>query len=127
MLSGVGIIGNSGVSLTASAFSAAFGASGTALLFVCVVAFALTTILTYSYYGSKCFGYLFGAGCAKLYGAIYVLSLPVAAAVFLDTAINIIDGCFALMAIPTMLSALWLSHVVMREAKQYFRQMGAVN
>lgn len=128
MLSGVGGAGASdGVTLTASAFSAMLGSAGTVVLFVCVVAFALTTILTYSYYGSKCFGYLFGANRARLYGAIYVLSLPLAATVSLDTAINIIDGCFALMAIPTMLSALWLSPRVMQEARRYFEGLRAAD
>ena len=126
MLSGVmgsGGAAPDGVTLTARAFGSALGGTGTALLFVCVVAFSLTTILTYSYYGTKCFAYLFGVARAPLYALLYVASLPLAAVVSLDTAINVIDGCFALMAIPTMVSALWLSPVVMREARAYFRRL----
>ncbi len=112
--------GADGVTLTASAFGGVLGHTGTLVLFICVVAFSLTTILTYSYYGTKCFAYLFGVSRAPIYAGIYVASLPVAAVLSLDTAINVIDGCFALMAIPTMISALWLSPVVLREARIYF-------
>ncbi len=117
-----GVVGSAdGVTLTTKAFEAELGRPGLIALFACVLGFSLTTIFTYSYYGSKCFAYLFGAHRTRLYLYIYVSSLPVAAALSLDSAIGIVDGCFALMAIPTMVSALWLAPVVVREARAYFR------
>ena len=41
----------------------------------------------------------------------------------LDTMINLIDGVFALMAIPTMIATLWMAPRVMREAKRYFKTL----
>ena len=45
------------------------------------------------------------------------------AVVSLNVVINIIDGVYALMAIPTMVSALLLSPQVMKEAKRYFANL----
>lgn len=41
----------------------------------------------------------------------------------IDAAVNLIDGMFALMAIPTMTTALWMSPRVMAAARDYFRRM----
>jgi AGCS family alanine or glycine:cation symporter len=37
--------------------------------------------------------------------------------------INLIDGFFALMAIPTMMATLWMAPRVMKEAKRYFKNL----
>ncbi len=115
--------GADGVLLTMRAFTSGLGVSGTWILLACVLVFALTTMLTYSYYGEKCFSFLAGARRVRVYRAIYLLMIPVAAAVSLDSAISIIDGCYALMAIPTMVSSLWLAPKVMAEARRYFASM----
>jgi AGCS family alanine or glycine:cation symporter len=41
----------------------------------------------------------------------------------LSLMINLIDGFFALMAIPTMVSTLILAPKVLKEAKKYFDRM----
>jgi AGCS family alanine or glycine:cation symporter len=38
----------------------------------------------------------------------------------LDMMINLIDGVFALMAIPTMFATIYMAPRVMKEAKKYF-------
>lgn len=108
-----------GVTLTALSFGELLGPVGQLVLIVCVVAFAVTTMLSYSYYGTKCFGFLFGAQRQHYYNHIYVGLIVVAAVVSLETAIGIIDGSFALMAIPTMVSSLWLAPKVMAAARRY--------
>ena len=47
----------SGVSLTAMAFQAFLGNVGVGIVFLCVVFFGISTIFTYSYYGSTLFPY----------------------------------------------------------------------
>ena len=37
--------------------------------------------------------------------------------------INLIDGFFALMAIPTMIATLWMAPRVMKRAKLYFTDL----
>ncbi len=54
------------------------------------------------------------------YNLFYVIAVIFGAVVSLNVVINIIDGVYALMAIPTMVSALLLSPQVMKEAKRYF-------
>jgi alanine or glycine:cation symporter, AGCS family len=43
----------------------------------------------------------------------------------MDAIINLFDGVYATMAIPTMLSALWLSPKVRMAAKDYFARLDA--
>lgn len=44
-----------------------------------------------------------------LYPAFYAAMIVASATVTLETAIGIIDRCYAIMAIPTMVSTLWLA------------------
>ncbi|MEZ5560334.1 MAG: alanine/glycine:cation symporter family protein [Pseudomonadales bacterium] len=109
-----------GVTLTAAAFEATLGLPGVVILFACVLAFATTTILTYSFYGTQCASFLFGAHHQHHYHWAYVGFIIVASVVTVEAAISIIDGAFALMAIPTMVSALLLAPRVKAAAARYF-------
>jgi len=113
----------SGVTLTTMAFSQELGSMGKSLLLICVFIFSLTTMFGQSYYGSKCIGYLFGTRWQQKYNLFYVIAVIFGAVVSLNVVINIIDGVYALMAIPTMVSALLLSPQVMKEAKRYFANL----
>ena len=113
----------SGVTLTTMAFSQELGSMGKSLLLICVFIFSLTTMFGQSYYGSKCIGYLFGTRWQQKYNLFYVIAVIFGSVVSLNVVINIIDGVYALMAIPTMVSALLLSPQVMKEAKRYFANL----
>ena len=110
-----------GVTLTAEAFSILLGNFGGLILFVCVICFGLSTIFTYSYYGASCSRFLFGKFGMKFYIYLYILSIFIYSIVPIDIAINIADGAFAMMAIPTLISALWLAPKVMQASKNYFK------
>ncbi len=112
-----------GVTLTAKAFETAMPGFGSIMLIICVLFFSLSTMFSYSYYGTKCLGYLIGAERQHLYNYFYVALTIVAAVVSLTAVVNLIDGIYALMAIPTMTSALLLSPKVMAAAKDYFHRM----
>ncbi|MCF6352418.1 MAG: alanine:cation symporter family protein, partial [Cyclobacteriaceae bacterium] len=60
---------------------------------------------------------------AHFYKVVYVLSIVLGAVASLDFIINVIDSFYAMMAIPTMISALWLAPKVMEETKKYFLKM----
>ena len=113
---------DNGVTLTANAFESAMPGFGSYMLIVCVLFFSTSTIFTYSYYGTKCLGFLIGARWQFLYNFFYVGCIIAASVASLDTAISMIDGTFALMAIPTMLSALLLSPKVMAAMRDYRRR-----
>jgi AGCS family alanine or glycine:cation symporter len=110
-----------GVTLTAQAFETVFPGAGAYFLTVMVIFLSVTTIITYWYYGSKCLGYLVGAEYQFHYIWIYVILIVVAAIVSLEVVIGIVDGMFAMMAIPTMTSTLLLAGKVNAETRRYFR------
>jgi AGCS family alanine or glycine:cation symporter len=67
--------------------------------------------------------YLFGAHNKKYYNIFYIGSIILGATTSLSLMINLIDGVFALMAIPTMLATLIMAPRVLKEARRYFQQL----
>ncbi|SFD25389.1 alanine/glycine:cation symporter family protein [Algibacter pectinivorans] len=114
---------NNGVSLTASAFNHVMPVYGKYLLMVCVLIFSISSLFSYAYYGSKCLGFLIGADKKHYYNYIYILSIVLAATTPFSAMLNLIDGVFALMAIPTMLATIALAPKVIIQAKTYFKTL----
>ena len=110
----------SGVSLTQKSFSNYLGLVGDYILIFSVATFTLSTMFGYSYYGCKCSSYLFGANSKFYYRIFYVLTLVLGSVLSLDLAVNIVDAMFALMAFPTIISALYLAPNIKKEANRYF-------
>lgn len=124
IMTGVWNAGESdGISMTADAFEQAMPGIGAYLLTICVAVFSLSTMLSFPYYGTKCFSFIFGARHSYLYLWFYLLTIPVGATATLETVVGIFDGAYAMMAFPTMISALLLSPHVVRASKDYFRRL----
>lgn len=109
-----------GISLTTKAFEVGIPYIGKYILVVCVSIFALTTLFAFPYYGTKAFSYVFGAEYGNIYRYLYVASISLGAVSSLKVVISIFDSAYALMAFPTMISAILLSPHVIRETKKYF-------
>jgi AGCS family alanine or glycine:cation symporter len=109
-----------GVTLTATAFQAGIPKIGKYALMLCIAVFSISSLFSYSYYGTKCMSFLFGAQNKNYYNYIYIASILVGATTSLSMMINLIDTFFALMAIPTMTATLLLAPRVINEAKRYF-------
>ena len=116
---------SNGVTLTAAAFNSSMPGIGKYLLLICAFFFAITSLFSYSYYGSKALSFLVGVNASKWYDYFYLATIIFGAVVSMDLVINIIDVAYALMAIPTMLSGFILAPKVMKEAKSYFSRMKA--
>ena len=114
-----------GITLTAMAFDEGIPIFGAYLLIFAVFIFSITTMFTYSYYGTKCLNFLIGAERQHYYNYFYVISIFLGAIFTMDIVINMIDGMFAMMAIPTMTGALLLSPKVIEATKDYFRRKDA--
>jgi len=112
-----------GVSMTAAAFDDSFSSVGSYLLLLCVAVFSISSLFSYSYYGSKCMGFIFGTERKHFYNYFYIASIIIGATYPLSSMLNLIDGTFALMAIPTMTATIIMAPRVMREAKRYFGKM----
>ncbi|MDT0642986.1 alanine/glycine:cation symporter family protein [Zunongwangia sp. F363] len=111
-----------GVTLTAVAFEDSIPYIGDYLLLLCIAAFSISSLFSYSYYGTKCLNFLIGAENKHYYNYFYILSILVGATTSLSMMINLIDGFFALMAIPTMISTLIMAPRVMKAARIYFKK-----
>ncbi len=112
-----------GVSLTLLAFETSLGAIGKAGLMLVVVLFAFSTMFGYSYYGRKCFGFLFGVERARIYDFFFVAMLLVGAVWSAGVVVNLLDTAFALMAFPNMIATLILAPRVIRATRGYFARM----
>jgi len=112
--------GLNGVTMTTTAFIKELGGFGKFLLLSAVLTFSLSTMMSYSYYGSKCSGYLFGTKSIFYYRCFYIVTIVIGAMITIEVVINLVDGMYAIMAIPTVLGSVLLSGKVMAEARRYF-------
>tara|TARA_Y200000002_G_C22649647_1_gene650776 strand:- start:250 stop:1608 length:1359 start_codon:yes stop_codon:yes gene_type:complete len=108
-----------GVSLTAAAFESSFSFFGNYILLICVFVFSISSLFSYSYYGTKCLSFIIGDKNKKKYNYIYILSIMLGATMSLSMMINLIDTFFALMAVPTMIATLILAPKVLEKLNNY--------
>ena len=115
-----------GANLTIKGFESVFGSGipGVAVA-VCLTLFALSTVLTWALYGSRCVEYLFGYKASKVYQVIFCLFACIAGTVELSLAWAIADTLNGLMAIPNLIALALLSPVVIKLSKEYFSQVKA--
>ena len=114
------VAGLEGAPLTQSAFASVFGTSGIHALTFCLVLFAFTTILGWSYYGERCFEFLFGTKYIKLYRIIFVIMVALGGFLKLDLIWVLADIVNGLMALPNLIALLALSPIIISETKDYF-------
>lgn len=103
----------------------AFGATipgGRYLLMVIVACFALSSMFSYSFYGSRCTAYLFGQRRARYYIWFFIATLVIFAIVPLNAAVGLCDLFYAFMAFPTMLTLILLRRDVRDETTRYFAE-----
>jgi len=113
-------IGNdlNGISLTLEAFERLFFGVGDELLLLMVLVFGISTLLTYSYYGVKCFGFLTRLKWGNYYNYFYIGSIIFSSLVTVEVVVGVIDLSFALMCIPNMISVIYLSPLIRSEMKE---------
>ncbi len=107
-----------GAELTSAAF-AKIPYVGTPILVFGMVLFAYSTILGWSYYGSRCVTYLFGKHAVRPYQVLYVVVAFLGAIGIGDVVWTVSDITNALMAVPNIIVVLMLSGMIARETKHY--------
>lgn len=115
----INVDGVKGLEVAMKAFSNGIPA-GDILLMCIVVCFAMSSMFSYSFYGTTCANYLFGTRKGRYYSWAFLASLVVFAVVPLEAAVGACDLFYALMAIPTMTAVLFLSPKVRKATKEYF-------
>ena len=93
---------------------------GEYMLMLVVACFALSSMFSYSFYGTTCASYLFGSRRGGWYRIVFVLSMIVFAMIPLEAAVGVCDLFYALMAFATMTTVLALSGHVRRATREYF-------
>lgn len=120
-----------GGELTTKAFSK-IPYIGAPLLAFGSLTFAFSTILGWSYYGERAVEYMAGKTRLKkrfgikaiinIYRVIFLITVYLGAVVSLDLVWNLADIFNALMAIPNLISLIFLSGVIVKETRQYLWQ-----
>ena len=107
--------------LNAQALGTVFGDEiGALIIAVGISLFALSTVLSWGLYGTRCCEYIFGTKFNKVYQMIFVIVCVIGATMDLGLAWDIADTLNGLMAIPNLIALLGLSGVVVQLTKEYF-------
>lgn len=121
-ISGIKIEEVNGASLVTLAFTERFGKAASVVLSVAIVLFAFSTILGWSFYGTRAMEYLFGKKSVMAYKIIFALVIFVGCVSELSIVWDISDTFNGLMAIPNIIALLALSGTVAAVTKNYLRR-----
>ena len=98
--------------------------NGNLLVTFAVFLFALSTAISWSYYGDRSAEYVFGPKAVLPYRVIFVIMHFLGAIFSLELVWGFADVALGIMAIPNLFAILLLSRYVKREADDYYRRMG---
>ena len=113
-----------GANLTIMGFESVYGKGIPAIaVAICLTLFALSTVLTWALYGSRCVEYLLGHKASKIYQVIFCIFACIAGGVELTLAWNIADTLNGLMAIPNLIALAFLAPTVVKFTKEYFNEV----
>ncbi|MCK5221175.1 MAG: alanine:cation symporter family protein, partial [Candidatus Aminicenantes bacterium] len=132
IVSGAWTSGIKGVGMTVVGFQNGFSAIGIGYIAKHVVAaglllFAFSTIISWSYYGSRASEYLFGPKSIKPYRFVYGFFVFLGSVWGLDLVWHFVDMVITFMTIPNLIAILLLTPVVSKEIKTYFKYMKSIS
>ena len=113
-----------GVALTAAAFASVV-AWFPILLSVAVCLFAFSTMISWSYYGERCWIYLFGDHTILLYKLFFVVCVFLGTVLDLGAVLAFSDMMLFVMSFPSMLGGLLLSGQVGDSLEDYWGRLNA--
>ncbi len=116
--------------LTAWAFQrglSPLGDWGNFVVTICVCLFALSTMISWSYYGDRCVTYLFGVKYVLLYRAVYIGFVYVGATTALEVVWAYGDLALGLMSVPNLIAVALLTPKLLELTRDYFGRMKEKN
>lgn len=119
LTSGIWSDGETGAVLTSQAFASTIS-GGNYIVTIALVVFSFTTLLGWSYYGERCWQFLFKEKSILLYRAFWVVAILFFANQKVSFVWDLSDTLNGLMAIPNLIGLLILSPVVFKISKEYF-------
>ena len=122
-----GAEGVQGVELTTTAFESAIPGFSWVLT-IAVVLFAISTMLSWSYYGLQAWKFLFGRGKAAdiVYKVLFLLFVVVGASISLGAVIDFSDAMIFAMVFPNVIGLFFLAPVVRDELKKFMDKIKIV-
>lgn len=121
LVTGAAQSGLEGAAMTVDAYSRGLpGSTGQYIVAVGLAFFAFSTLLSWCYYGEKCFEYIMGGKGILFYRLLWLLAIPVGALGGLRTVWAFADILNGLMALPNLIGLVGLSGVIARLTREYF-------
>lgn len=117
-----------GSPLTAHAFRVGLsplGDFGHHVVTLTVMLFAVSTAISWSYYGDRCTHYLFGARAVPVYRVFYTLVYGLGSVLSMDLVWGLGDVAVGAMAVPNLIAILLLSGEVARMTRDYEKRQFA--
>lgn len=93
------------------------------VLAVTVFLFALSTIISWGYYGERTWTYLFGEQTLRVYQVIYVIFVSIGSVVNLQSVLDFGDMMILAMAFPNLLGCFLLSGKVASALEDYMHRL----
>ena len=120
--------GISGIELTSSAFAAVLPWSPYVLAVV-IILFALSTIISWAYYGQKGWTYLFGEGKKRIvcYQVIFCAFIVAGSSINLKSIVDFTDAGMLAMAVPNMIALYILMKDIKYDLKVYCNEHNVCN
>jgi AGCS family alanine or glycine:cation symporter len=122
ILTGAWSSGETGAALSTLAFNIAMPGWGGYIIVFGLVVFAFTTILGWSYYGEKCWQFLFKEKSVVYYRILWVIAAFWFANQKVDFVWNLSDTLNGLMALPNLIGLLILSPMIFRVTREHFER-----
>ena len=119
--------GISGVELTSAAFQSAISFFPYILAFI-IILFAVSTIISWSYYGQKAWGYIFGEGFkrTKVYQVIFCIFVVIGSSMNIQSVINFTDATLLAMAVPNLVAVFVLIKEIKSDLIEYCKKYNLI-
>jgi|TARA_B110000902_G_scaffold22261_2_gene24883 AGCS family alanine or glycine:cation symporter len=108
-----------GAAMTSAAFSSELP-FGDIILTLCIILFAFTTMLGWSYYGERCAEFLLGPKVIVPFRVLWVVGIFLGTQMSLELVWKMSDVLNGMMAIPNLIALVFLAPVVFRLSSEYF-------
>jgi len=105
--------------LVTRAFGTSFGRAGEWFLVICITLFAFTTVIGWSYYGTKVTEYLLGVVWGQVYRVIFIILIVFGAIMESNLAWDISDTFNGLMMIPNLIGLIVQIPMIVKLTKNY--------
>ena len=119
LMTGIVPDGINDATLVTKAFGDALGKPGEWFVVLAITFFAFTTVMGWSYYGSKVTEYLFGLTVAKIYRFVFLVLIIFGAVMESNLAWDMSDTFNGLMMIPNLIGLLAMTPLIIKLTRNY--------